>query len=186
MAKAWRHGSGAPRSSAAPPRSKTRLTSGPSRASTAAENTSVKLNHVARPQPPRRLGECLPASVGSLPVQRELDSRLAPHAHQTRRNHPRVVEDHQVSRPQQGRKVGHSAMGEAGGEIQEARGIARTGGARRDRLAREVEIEGVDPHRWLPAPPASGLTPSRTARRGGGRSSARRSSRRRRRGRQSP
>ena len=145
-----------------------------------------KVDHVARPQPPRRLGECLPASVGSLPVQRELDPRLAPHAHQARRDHPRVVEDHQVSRPQQVRKVGHPAMDAAGGEIQEARGIARTGGARRDRLAREVEIEGVDPHRWPPAPPASGLRRPEPLGEAAGRSSARRSSRRRRRGRRSP
>ena len=56
-------------------------------------------NPVAGPEPPRRLGERLPASVRPLLVQGELDPRLAARARQARRDHPRVVEDHHVAGP---------------------------------------------------------------------------------------
>ena len=142
--------------SAAPPRSKTRLTSGPSRASTAAENSSVKW--ITSPGLSRRAGLANACQHPSDRCRCNVSSTRASPLTPTRRAGITRVWLKTIRSPgrSRGRKVGHSAMGEAGAEIEEARGIARTSRAHRDRLAREVEIEGVDPHRWPPAPPASG------------------------------
>ncbi len=72
---------------------------------------------------------------------------------QARRDHPRVVEDQGIARPQEARQVGHTAVGEAGTRIhhEQPRRAARLGGSQRDARLGQVEIEEVHTHR---APPA--------------------------------
>ena len=168
-AAAWRRGVAAPRQ--APPRPGRRPSSPRGRPAPPPwlKKSRAKRTVSPRPEPLRRLGERQPAVVAQASVQGELDPRLAPRARKARRDHPRVVKDHHVARPQQGREVCDAAVGEAGGQVQQARGIARARGARRDR----PRAEGRN-RRRRPAPMAAGVAglreaASRTARRGAGR-----------------
>ena len=67
-----------------------------------------------------------------------------------------------------GREVGHPAMIEPGAQVQKTRGIPRAGGTCRDRLAREVEIEGVDPAPMTASGACLRKGPSRAARQAAG------------------
>ena len=171
---------------ARPFRSKTRLTSGPSRPSTAAEKSSAKW--ITSPGLSRRAGLANACQHSSERCLCKVSSTRASPRVPVRRAGITRVSLKTIMSPGSSRadRVGHTAMGEARGQVQEARGIAWTRRACRDCRAREVEIEGVDPHRWLPAAPASGRRRPEPLGEAFGDERARRSSTRRRRGRRSP
>ena len=67
-----------------------------------------------------------------------------------RRDHPGVVEDECIARPQQGDEITHAAILEWVGRVrphhEHPRRIARADGPQRDPVFRQVEIEEPDIH----------------------------------------
>jgi hypothetical protein len=79
-------------------------------------------------------------------VQGRLDARRAAPAGETRRDDPRVVEHHDIARPQQVRQVAHHAVGERGADMEQTCRVARLCRPLRDQRWRQVEVEIGDFH----------------------------------------
>ncbi len=101
----------------------------------------AEVDPVVRPQPLGRPGEGEPAPVAGPPVQGHLDLGLAAPAAQPRRDHPCVVEHHQVARPQQVGQVADAVVAKLRADGQQPRRIARLGRPVGDPLARQLEVE---------------------------------------------
>ncbi len=104
---------------------------------------------VARPQPAGSAGEGAPCPAAEVAVQGDLDRRLAAAAGEPRRDHLGVVEDEEITRPQQGRQIGDAAVRELAGrrDQQQPGRISRRARVFGDQRAGQVEIELVEAHR---------------------------------------
>ena len=106
-----------------------------------------EVNLIARPQTPAGPSQRPPGGSVDPLDQRDLDHSLAATAEETGRQHARVVEDHEIARPEALRQVAHGPF--AKGPVvdqQQARGVARAGRRLRDQFGRQVEVEELDAH----------------------------------------
>ena len=107
-------------------------------------------NAVADREFTARLGECRPRACVDALVERDFDARVRARttrraqARKLRRDHARIVEDEAVAPAQIARQVAHLRLFELRGALvhdQQARGIARDGGAQRNQLFGKFKIE---------------------------------------------
>ena len=102
---------------------------------------ALKGDAVPFAQAPSGPREGEPAPGVHAPVQQRLHPGRAAPAPKPRRDHPRVVDDHEVAGPQQVRQVGDAPVREAVAHMQQPRRVARLRGALRDQVRGQVEIE---------------------------------------------
>ena len=112
---------------------------------------------VALAEPPPGPGEGEPAPLVEALVQQGFDCRRAAPPVEARRDHARVVDNHEVARPEQVRQFGNAAVRESGRNMQQPRRVARLHRPLRDQPGGQVEIEiaGAQGH-GRPAPPRAG------------------------------
>src|SRR5690606_15314853 len=105
-----------------------------------------KPDSVARANALCRLYECFPAIGSDAHMQRRLDTGCAAVAitlsEQSCGNHPAVIENQRVSRPQKIRQIADGMIAQARLTLndEQARRIARRGWTQRDTVFRQIEI----------------------------------------------
>ena len=107
-----------------------------------------EIEPVGRVQPPRAAGIGAPHAAAEIARQGDLDARVATPADQPRRDHPGVVENQQVARPQQIRQLRDMPVEKAAGrrQHQQPRRLARLGRPVGYQLARQIIVEIGETH----------------------------------------
>ena len=107
----------------------------------------VQRQRVARMQAAGVAGERVPGAVRPWPVERQADPGLPAPRAQLGRDHPRVVGDQDIARPEQPGKIPHRAVGEGSPDHQQAGRVTRPRRGVGDAFRRQVEVERSECHR---------------------------------------